>query len=206
MASGRTRDTSIDARLLAATIDTLAEVGFDSMTISAVIARAGVGKAAVYRRWDSKTQLVREALSWMSRSHLELDSLPDTGSLRGDLLAVLKPQSIEESERKLRVLSRLGSFVADNQEFLASRSPHPFDAWMKVNRAILERAVEWGELPVSADIDTASQALVSMAAYRGLIEHKSFDPQFFQQLIDRVLLPILQAGGQPEILGDPHHG
>ena len=73
-------------------------------------------------------------------------------------------------------------------------------------RAILERAVEWGELPVSADIDTACQALVSMAAYRGLIEHKSFDPQFFQQLIDRVLLPILQAGGQPEILGDPHHG
>lgn len=66
-----------------------------------VAARAKAGKATMYRRWSSKVELVRDALTWMNRNHLELDLLPDTGTLQSDLLALLKPQSIEEGERKL---------------------------------------------------------------------------------------------------------
>lgn len=69
-----------------AVIDILAEAGFDGMTMDMVAARAKTGKATVYRRWSSKLELVRDALTWMNRNHHELDLLPDTGSLRSDLL------------------------------------------------------------------------------------------------------------------------
>src|SRR5262245_38845873 len=95
---GRKRDETLDRRIVGAAIDILAEIGFDSMTMDMVAARAKAGKAAVYRRWSSKAELVRDALIWMSRSSVELDDLPDTGSLRGDLLAVLKPYSKDHSE------------------------------------------------------------------------------------------------------------
>src|SRR5215218_10242265 len=90
---GRKRDQTAGTRIIEAAIDTLAEVGFDSMTMDMVAARAKAGKATLYRRWPSKAELVRDAVIWMSRSSVDLDELPDTGSLRGDLLALLKPYS-----------------------------------------------------------------------------------------------------------------
>lgn len=193
MALGRKRDDSIDERVLTATMDILADVGFDSMTVDMVIARAGIGKASVYRRWTSKSELVRDALIRMNRSHLELDKVPDTGNLREDLLAVLRPHSIEDSERKLRVLAGLGSFLSQNAAFLENGAAQPFDSWMAVNREILQRASDRGEISRGADIETACQVLVSMVAYRGLVEHRPFDSDFFRQLIDRVLLPLLAS-------------
>ncbi|WP_310552175.1 TetR/AcrR family transcriptional regulator [Paenibacillus glufosinatiresistens] len=128
--AGRKRDHTRDAQILEAAIEILAEAGFDGMTMDMVAARAKAGKATMYRRWSSKTELVRDALTWMNRNHLELDLLPDTGTLRGDLLALLKPQSIEEGERKLRVLAGLGSLFTQNSE---SINGEIFEPWAAVN-------------------------------------------------------------------------
>ena len=62
----------------------LAETGYDGMTIDMVAARAKAGKATLYRRWASKAELVLDAVACMKSSDVDLDRLPDTGTLRGD--------------------------------------------------------------------------------------------------------------------------
>lgn len=188
---GRKRDHTRDDKILEATIDILADTSFDGMTMDMVAARAKAGKATVYRRWSSKAELVRDALAWMNRNHLELESLPDTGTLREDLLVLLKPQSIAEEERKFRVLAGLGSFL-QHPEFAEAGTAGIFEPWVVVNRELMNRAVVRGEIPAHADIEMACQVITSMASFRGLIQRKPFDKPFFTALIDGILLPALK--------------
>lgn len=169
------------------------------MTMDMVAARAKAGKAAVYRRWVSKTDLVRDALAWMGQTHLELKPLPDTGNLRNDLLALLKPLSIEEQEHKLKVIAGLGSFSMQHQG-VADAENGIFAQWMVANRALMQRAVDRGELHGNADVDRACRVILSMASYRGLIERKPIDRSFFVTLIDSIVLPALKnPGSSPRV-------
>ena len=97
---GRKRDESLDEVILDAAIDILAETGYDRMTMDMVATRAKTGKATIYRRWSSKARLVRDALVSMSSQSVELKKLPDTGTLKGDLLASLTRPTA--SKRRVR--------------------------------------------------------------------------------------------------------
>jgi len=79
--SGRPRDPRIDAAVLSATVELLAETGYPGLLVSAIAGRAGTSKPAIYRRWASKAHLVHEAVFPISAS----TEIPDTGSLRQDL-------------------------------------------------------------------------------------------------------------------------
>jgi AcrR family transcriptional regulator len=192
-AVGRKRDESADARIIEAAIDVLAEAGFGAMTMDMVAARAKAGKATVYRRWTSKAELVRDALIFMSRNSVDLDRLPDTGSLRGDLLAVLTPYSKDFGEKKLRVLAGLGSFFSEHRTLAEEATTGIFEPWMAVNRALMSRAIDRGEISPKADIDMACQVIASMTQHRTLTQSKPFDKKFYGTLLDSILIPALSA-------------
>src|SRR3954447_9131665 len=85
---GRPRDPKRREAILRAAVELVSEVGYDRMTVEAIAARAGVSKPTIYRRWPcGKPQIVVEALRAL---RAEAGALPDTGSLRGDLLALLE--------------------------------------------------------------------------------------------------------------------
>ena len=86
---GRKRDHTRDPEILAAALEILAETGFDGMTIDMVATRAKAGKATLYRRWPSKNELVIDAVACMKQADLDQSRLPDTGTLRGDLVAMM---------------------------------------------------------------------------------------------------------------------
>jgi AcrR family transcriptional regulator len=195
-ALGRKRDQTLDIRIIEAAIEILAEVGFDTMTMDMVAARAKAGKATVYRRWASKAELVRDALIWMSRSSVDLDHLPDTGSLRSDLLAVMKPYSKDFGERKLRVLAGLGSFFSEHRKLAEEATAGIFDPWTEVNRSLMLRAIGRGELRPDADIDLACQVIVSITSYRSVTQNKPFNKASYEALLDNILLPALKSSGQ----------
>src|ERR1700730_6730586 len=100
----RRGEESRDPESLRAALDVLAETGYERMTMDAVAARARTGKATIYRRWASKAQLVVDAIA--SAGHMGVTtqraSLPDTGSLRGDLLALAETGSEKENNQKLQ--------------------------------------------------------------------------------------------------------
>jgi AcrR family transcriptional regulator len=186
---GRKRDASRDAVILDAAVDVLAEAGYDGMTIDMVAARAKAGKATLYRRWPSKSELVLDAVACLKNAGLELENLPDTGTLRGDLVAMIRPHSIEDSQRKLQVMGGLVSMLSRHPELADAAQAAMVEPRARVNRFLLQRAIDRGEVRPDCDIATLSIVSAAMAAHRTLILRKPVDRAFLISVIDGVILP-----------------
>jgi AcrR family transcriptional regulator len=188
---GRKRDHTRDSEILDAAVDVLAEVGFDGMTVDMVAARAKAGKATLYRRWTSKSDLVIDAVSCMKERDAEPAALPDTGTLRGDLVAMIKPHSIEDGEKKTRVMAGIVSLLAKEPELAQAAHAAIMEPRARVNRLFLQRAIDRGEIAPVGDIDTLALVVPAMVAYRVLMLHEPVDREFLLSLIDGVLLPAV---------------
>lgn len=193
---GRKRDHTRDPEILDAAIDVLAESGFDGMTIDMVAARAKAGKATIYRRWPSKADLVLDAVACMKAADLDPERLPDTGTLRGDLVAMIRPRSIEEGERKLRIMGGLFGLISTSPELATAVHEAILEPRLAVNRLFLRRAVDRGEISADRDIELLARVASGMAAFRMLVEQQPLDAEYLTSLIDHVILPA--AGISPE--------
>ncbi|MFF4373652.1 TetR/AcrR family transcriptional regulator [Nocardiopsis dassonvillei] len=202
---GRRRDRSRDGAILDATLEVLAEAGFAGLTMDAVAARAGAGKATLYRRWPSKTELVIDAVARMKRDQVDTGSLPDTGDLREDLLGLFRPQSAREGERRLRIMAGLASVLVQDQACADAVSAAIVQPWAEAHRLLMRRAVERGEAAATADVDTLSQVVASMAAYRALVQRRPFDRDFLVSLVDGVLMPALRGPRAETPSAEPEH-
>ncbi|WP_051972272.1 TetR/AcrR family transcriptional regulator [Massilia sp. 9096] len=188
---GRPRDATRDEAILEAAIAILSEVGYERMTMDMVAVRAKAGKATVYRRWPSKGEMVVEAVGRMKRSLIDLDQLPDTGTLRGDLLALFRPQSVEQAEQKMRAMAGVAAMLAQHPALAEAGHDAIVAPWVAANRILIERACARGEANANAQIDTVAQIIPSLAAYRALIQRRPFDYAFLAEIIDGVVLPAL---------------
>jgi AcrR family transcriptional regulator len=186
---GRKRDHTRDPEILDAAIDVLAECGFEGMTIDMVAARAKAGKATIYRRWPSKADLVLDAVACMKAADLDPERLPDTGTLRGDLVAMIRPRSIEEGERKLRIMGGLFGLISTSPELATAVHEAILEPRLAVNRLFLQRAVDRGEISADRDIDLLARVASGMAAFRMLVEQQPLDAEYLTSLIDHVILP-----------------
>jgi AcrR family transcriptional regulator len=192
--AGRRRDESKDDAILLATRELLAERGFDGMTMDAVADRAGAGKATVYRRWPSKVQLTVDAVVCARGVAQTIDDIPDTGSLRSDLLAVRygRPRTDDDSE----LMSGLMSAVKENPEVAAVFHEQFVRSRVNMMRGLLERAQARGELRDDIDLDMVAAVAPAMIAYRKMVAGQRIDDEFVVQMIDTVILP-LATGRQP---------
>ena len=190
-AVGRKRDHTLNTRIIEAALDTLAETGFEGMTMDAVATRAKTGKASVYRRWASKAELVRDALIQMSKGSVETEQLPDKGCLRDDLLALLKPYPAGYGERKIKVMSGLGRFFTEHQDLAEEVMQGVFVPWSAANRQLMERAMARGEISAAADIETACQVIVAVTACRTQAQYSRLITRDLTTVIDNLILPAL---------------
>lgn len=165
---GRRRDHTRDAEILEAALDVLAETGYDGMTIDMVAARAKAGKATVYRRWASKGELVVEAVACMKKNDIDFDNLPDTGTLRGDLVAMIRPHTMKDGARKLQIMAGLTSMLARDPDLVDAVTAAIVEPRAALNRLFMRRAIERGEISAATDVDTLAMIVPSMTAYRVL--------------------------------------
>ncbi|WP_104130585.1 TetR/AcrR family transcriptional regulator [Cryobacterium sp. N21] len=191
---GRKRDHTRDPDILDAALEVLAETGYDGMTMEMVAARARAGKATLYRRWPSKGELVIDAVACMKRGDFDRDHLPDTGTLRGDLVAMIKPHAIEDGARKMRIMAGLMSMISRNPELAEVARAAIVEPRASANRILLQRAIDRGEISEHSDIDNLAMLSQSMAIYRVLVLQKPVNRDFFIQLIDGVVLPAVGLG------------
>lgn len=188
---GRRRDHTRDAAILDATLEVLADVGASGLTMDLVAARAGAGKGTIYRRWASKETLVIDAIAQMKRSQVNMQELPDTGTLRGDLLGLFRPQSVEEGQRRLKIMAGLATLLSQEPALADAANAAVVQPWADAHLTLMCRARERGEIPKSADVATVSQLLPTLAAYRTLVQRKQFDYDFLLSMVDGVILPSL---------------
>jgi len=188
---GRKRDLNRDSEILAAALEVLAETGYNGMTIDMVAARAKAGKATIYRRWPSKAELVIDAVACMKRQEGVADSLPDTGNLRGDLIAMIKPHSIDDGQRKFQIMAGVLAMIGQAPELAEAANAAIVQPRATANRMLMQRAKDRGEIAADCDIDTLSLVTPSMIAHRILLLQKPVDRDFLISLIDGVLLPAL---------------
>ena len=199
---GRKQDRTRDGAILDAALDVLAETGYAGMTLAAVAERAKAGKSTFYRRWPSKEHLVLEAVARMKQDHVDLEHLPDTGTLRADILGLFRPASIKDGERKLRVMTGLSAMLATNPGLAEAANDVIVEPWAAALRLLMRRAAERREIPDTAAIDSLAQVVPEMAAYRSLIQRKPFELSFLTALVDHVLLPALSVAPSQE---EAHH-
>jgi AcrR family transcriptional regulator len=186
---GRKRDHTRDPEILEAALDVLAETGYDGMTIDMVASRAKAGKATLYRRWASKGELVVDAVACMKQ--IDLGKLPDTGTLRGDFVAMIKPHSIEDSQRKLKIMTGLLAMLSTDPELADTALESIMEPRVAANRIFLRRAIERGEIAAGTDVDAIAVLSQAMATYRVMILRKPVDRAFILSVLDGVVMPAV---------------
>jgi AcrR family transcriptional regulator len=192
---GRKRDESRDPEILRAALDELAESGYERMTMDAVAARARTGKATIYRRWPSKAQLVVDAIASTGDKSITVADIPDTGSLRGDLLALADAGLREENSGKLRILAGLISALPRNPDLAAIVGERLVTPRTTLMRELLERAVARGEVAPGRDLGMLALTGPAMTVYRVMITNEPMDRAFYAAMVDEILLPM--ATGKP---------
>jgi AcrR family transcriptional regulator len=184
---GRRRDPSRDEAILAATLALFGEVGYAGVSIEGVAARAGVGKATIYRRYASKAQLVVEAVRVGACLG---DHLPDTGDVRSDLEAMLRTMLDRLQGAGGPVLLVFAAERLRHPELAAEFQRSVVGAKRAHARSLLAAAVRRRELPADTDIDLVAEAgpaLVWHHALNGLA--------LTDDLPARILTLLLPHGG-----------
>jgi AcrR family transcriptional regulator len=192
MATGK-RSLLREEAILLATLELLAESGYDQLTIDAVAARARCSKATIYRRWPGKPGLVITA----ARRYAERPgtAAADTGSLRSDLLAALAAMRTSLSGQDADLLLGLLTAMRRDPELAAAVREQVLDEKREVLGAVIDRAITRGDIPAGADAALLAEISSAVLLSRLLVTGKPLDDAFVRHLVDAVLLPAL--GWQP---------
>jgi AcrR family transcriptional regulator len=182
---GRPRSEKAHQAILEASAELLLEKGLAAVSMDAVAARAGVSKATIYRWWPTKETLALDTL------YNEWAAVPpprDTGSLRGDLLSLLRPWARLASRRPYgRVIAALVTEAQTDPAFARQYRARFVEPRRDQARAIFRRAIERGEIPANTKIEVALDLLYGPIYHRLLHGHAPLNDRFVHDVIDTVL-------------------
>jgi AcrR family transcriptional regulator len=185
---GRGREPAIrDAAL-----EVLAEVGYDRMSMDAVAARAHASKATIYRRWPGKADLVLDAMRCRAAESLVP---PETGSLRGDIIATLQVMSAGLGSVDADLMAGMLRAMRSAPELADCVRNQLLEQKRYISRTLVARAVARGELPPTADPDVFHETAPALMFFRLLVLDAPVDDAFLAHIADDVLIPLLSRTG-----------
>ena len=170
---GRPRSAEAHAAILRAALELAVEGGLRGLSMEAIAARAGVGKATIYRRWKSKTALVAEAIGSIAVA----PDVPDTGTVHGDFEATSSAAVGRMAPEAFRVLPRLMADAADDPDLLEALQQALVRPRRAVIAEILRRGIARGEVRADIDLDLV-----------------------IDMLIGPMIARVLMSGGDPAVL------
>ena len=183
---GRPRSEKAHKAILDAAAELLLARGLSAVSMDAVAERAGVSKATIYRWWPTKETLALDALytEWATVG----PSPRDTGSLRGDLLALLRPWARLTSSRPYgRVIAALITEAQTDPVFATEYRQRVVEPRRDQARAVFRRAIERGEIPADTKVEVALDLLYGPLYHRLLHGHAPLNDRFTQDVIDMAL-------------------
>lgn len=186
-------DRSLDAAILDAALSGVAESGYDALTMDAVAARARVGKAAIYRRWSSKPEVVAAAIAHWRRGHGPGEA-PDTGSLRGDIEALISAVPDYSTGELTTIGVIMGVATAATRDPLLAAALEDFvlSTPREILRSVLNRAVARGEVPADRDLTLVPDVALGLNFLR-MVSGRPIDRLFVRRVLEDVVLPLATA-------------
>jgi AcrR family transcriptional regulator len=175
-----------EREILAATLEVLADVGYDRLTMDAVATRAKASKATLYRRWTNKVSLVIDALVHTKGPH---EDAPDTGSLQGDLEAAYCGMGGLDDPEAVATFGAVITAVTRDPAFAEAFRRDVLGPKIAASRLIWERAAARGELRPDLDLDLFEPALVGIVMQRVVVNGVAPDPELITQVIDQIIVP-----------------
>jgi AcrR family transcriptional regulator len=188
----RRRGEVLEKALLDAAWAELAESGYDDLTIDAVATRAGTSRAVLYRRWPSKQDLVLATLAQHVKT--EFVVAPDTGSLRGDVLAVLKRANKVRVRLAMLLFTRLGGFYREANTNLAELAEFVHGGRYVVLDEIIKRAVARGEIQPGQVSERVARVPVDLFRYELMMTLQPVADEVIEEIVDDVFLPLVRLG------------
>ncbi len=180
-----------EEEILDATVATVAELGYDRLTMDAVATAAKASKATLYRRWSTKADLVVDAISRAKGCPMPEDV--DTGSLRGDLISMACGNGGFKDELPMSVIAGLITALhrdadlqkAFRQRFLAPR--------LELVSKVYDRAVQRGEIAPDVDVELLSMTLPAVIVHHAYILGVEPTDELILRVIDNVILPAARG-------------
>jgi len=189
-----------ELEIFRATLEVLDEVGYDLLTMDAVASRAKASKATLYRRWNGKPELVVAAIM----AHKGESVVPDTGSLRGDLIEAYCGGSGGLNDPLAQsVLSAVVTAMGRDPEFAEVYRRDFIAPKVATSRAIYERARDRGELHPDADLAILAPALAGIVLHRAFLLGDHVTPELVGRVLDEVILPAALHGPAPSTPDSP---
>jgi AcrR family transcriptional regulator len=184
----RRRGEELESAILTAALDELTETGYAALTMDKVAARARTSKAALYRRWSGRAELVIDACRMHGVSDVHL---PDTGELRADVISLLRQMSAKMSSPLGGILRGLLAEMTRDEEFARLIRERIHTAGPAAISTILTRAVERGE--VDRRILASRRAMVATDLLRNhfLLYGAPIGDDVILDIVDEVYLPLV---------------
>jgi len=174
-----------EQEILDATLQVLGDVGYDRLTMDAVATRAKASKATLYRRWNGKVSLVIDALLSVKST----PDLPDTGTLRGDLIASFCGMGGLTDEQSVATFASVITAIHRDQDFAAAFRREVIGPKSQLSRTVFERARDRGELAEGVDIDLIAPALAGIVLHRMYVMGEMPDEALITRVIDQIIFP-----------------
>lgn len=187
----RRRGHDLKIAILQAAWGELQDVGYSSLTMEGVAARAKTSKSTVYRRWSNRSELVFAAIRQYG---LFSDTVPDTGALRSDVLALLR----QRSKRLMKIrFETVHGLLAEGKgdvldDLLISRQSRMHEANLKVMQTILQNAAKRGEIIQLDKISPRIMTLpIDLERHELFFTYKPVSEETLIEIVDDVFLPLI---------------
>ncbi len=191
---GRPRDPSRDDVIRAAILRLLAEVGYGALTMDAVAAEAGVGKATIYRRWRTKHDLVVDTISDINRA---IAVPPDTGSIEGDARALMDLVVTSVQSPAGAAIRSLLPAMQYQPALVEAFRRGPLAVWRNAFATMWERAEARGEVRARMHRTVTAEAMTALIVQRWLLTGEPLDATY----VDEVFEVVGPFKGEPGTLG-----
>jgi AcrR family transcriptional regulator len=188
--TGGRLDRSRDPAILNAALAAVAERGYNDTNMNDIAARAGVGKATIYRRWSSKAALVTDALIYWRPEMREM-AAPNTGSLSGDLEYIVEQVARNDNDLISNdLLFRVALEAVHDPKLASALDDLLVFKGVRAVSTILAQAAERGEIAANRDLSLVADVLAAVSLLR-VIGGQVIDASFIRRVIDTLVLPAL---------------
>src|ERR1700722_6485013 len=185
----RRRGRVLEEALLDAAWAEITERGYDDMTIDAVAVRAGTSRAVLYRRWPNKQELVFAALA--HEAGKDVVTAPDPGSLRGDVIALLKEANKVRAGVVAQLVTQLGGFYRQTGSSLADLKAFVQGGRDAFLEEAIQRAIARGEVRPERVTERIARLPVDLFRYEIMLTLQPMSDEAIEEIVDTIFLPLV---------------